>query len=300
MSIGIRHFIFEDDGTLLRLSQRVVNGLIFGTDRLPQYAGRKVRMVTVAMPLESGKPQFIGHLEGTIWHFDEAGAWVPAYGPEFGAGRSVDRVALISSSDDVVDVTAQVARRRYERDHRWTPTDADVTRIVHAIWPEQAGRPVPRPEPAIGIEKRRPSMSFAAKRALDDCWKPTHNIGSTIMHLDDRDLKAFIAGAADELDPADLISSALWEGILAAAQKEMEIRKARKSGKGKWFAALEKTVSGPEAAECSTVEFVECKGRDAAVKAAREMLVKHSVLFSETTEIEARLYPAIEWSGPWQ
>jgi hypothetical protein len=293
MNLGIRHFIFENGGVLKRLSQRVHDSVYFSDGRLPQYAGQNVRIATAFIDLADGAPEVVRRIDAEIWHFDETGARRPeAYGPGHPIHR--DRSAKASAPQTVVDVTSEMAARRWDRENRWTPTDADVTRMINVIWPKQAGRTIAAPPLVESPEKRRPPMTFAAKRTLDEFWRPSHEIISKLALLGEKDLKAFIAGVAEKSDPFDPIGNALWNGIAAAAQKELEIRQARKSPKGTWFAALEKT----EHQTCSTVEYAECDGRAAAEKAARALLVKHASLFSATTTIEALLYPKIEWPGP--
>jgi len=304
VSIGSRHFIFEDDGTLKRLSQRVHDGVHFRNDRLPQYAGAKVRMVSVYMPLDDGKPMFIQHIDAEIWHFDETGARLDAYGP--GYPHPLDWLSEQDRKDAadkpaVVDVTDQIARRRWEEKYRWTPTAADITRVVNVIWPKQAGRPVPTPPQVTGTEKRRIPMTNAARRVLSGLWQPVGEITERVGDLNDKDLKAFIAGAREKADPIEPMANAVWLGIVAAAEKQLEIEKARMSSKGIWVASIEAERPSPDYPNVYSVEIVEhreCKGREAAVQAAREMLATHAHLFDTTTEIHARLCPEIEWSSP--
>ena len=42
MGLGLRYFLFEEDGTLRHVAQRVIEGLAGGMDRLPQYAGQSL------------------------------------------------------------------------------------------------------------------------------------------------------------------------------------------------------------------------------------------------------------------
>ncbi len=146
-------------------------------------------------------------------------------------------------------------------------------------------------------------MSYAARHALDECISPAYQTTSRIDNLDDKDLKAFIEGAGERAsDPADPAGNELWKGIVAAAEKRLEIRKIRKSGKGKWFAAIEKMISEPEPSNvvnCVTIEYREGNGKDEAVAAAREMLARHAHHFDDGVNVEARIYPEIEWAAPW-
>lgn len=305
MTVGRRCFLFEEDGTLRHVSQRVIEGLLRGTDSLPQYAGQRLKALSVYLALdESKRPLRITHHYAEIWHFDEDGS--PKQSWAAGATRALefsDQMRLSPPAPGpVVSIARKLERERWRREYRWEPTSTDITRVVHAVWPETAARPITRPKSVMGVSKRKKPMSYAAKHALDQCFTPTYQITRQIDELEDKDLKAFVDGARERADdPLELVGNELWKGIIAAAEKRLEIRRIRRAGKGKWFAAVEKMVSEPEPshmAECITLEYQECDGKEAAIAAARELLAKHAHEFDELVEVEARVYPEIEWSGP--
>ncbi|WOH48420.1 hypothetical protein [Bradyrhizobium sp. sBnM-33] len=62
MTVSIRFCIFADDG-LQRLSQRVMEGLVHGSDAMPQFAGTKQKVANVIVELEEGKPARITRAE---------------------------------------------------------------------------------------------------------------------------------------------------------------------------------------------------------------------------------------------
>ena len=115
-------------------------------------------------------------------------------------------------------------------------------------------------------------MSFRTKEALRECLSPASTIQWKIRGLGDKELKAFMQGAEDYFDPADPVVTAFWKGVIGTAEKEIEVRAARKSPKGKWFAALEAMTEDPRergVSSQSTIEFRECNGRAEAIAAAR-------------------------------
>jgi hypothetical protein len=303
MSTGCRFFLFEEDGTLRKLPHRVLDGLVHGIDRLPQYAGRHLRAATVYVERVDGKPHRIASVQGSIFHFDsEGGLQRSLAASAFTALATFDALREpVSVNEPVVDISPKLERQRWERENRWQPTSADITRLVHAIWPEQAGRPVERPKPAVGIKKRRIPMSYQATNAVDKCLLPAINIQGVIGDLDDKDLKAFIAKCREGLEHGDPVSNEIWKGIIAAAEKRLEVRSIWRSGKGKWFAEVSKMVSNADpsgTAELIAMEFSECDGKAAAIRAAREMLARHAHKFDERVAIETRIYPEIEWDEP--
>ena len=116
--------------------------------------------------------------------------------------------------------------------------------------------------------------------------------------LDERDLKWVVAELREEAeDRCEKVDSPIWLGLAAAAEKRLDVLKARRSTKGKWYAVAEFTVweTGNRAGRHDILEEVECNGRKAAVTAARELLKKHAHYFDERTTIEANIYPEIEW-----
>jgi hypothetical protein len=303
VSTGLRIFLFEEDGTLRHVPHRVMDGLVRGEDRLPQYANRQLRAATVLIYLVDGKPQRVASVSGSIFHFDnEGGLQRSLAASAMMALQTFDAVREATGpTATVVSLSPKLKRAQWERENRWQPTSADITRIVYAIWPEQAGRPVERPKPAVGIKKRRIPMSRLATNAAHECAMPAFNIQRQIDDLDDKDLKAFIANVREGLKHGDPVSNEIWKGIVAAAEKRLEIRKTWRTGKGKWFAEVSKMVSDPEprhTAESIAIEFRECQGKEAAIEAARQMLARHAHQFGERIEIEARIYPEIEWDEP--
>lgn len=303
-SIGLRFFVFEPDGTLKHMPIRVADGLTIGPDRLPQYANQRIRVLRVVLWTKNRQPLEVKRLEASIWQFDEAGS-VRQFlvNAAFKALETYEALQEEKASETgVVSIEAKRARRRWEEEHRWVPTPAEITRVVHAIWPEQAGGPVKRLQSITGTAKRRLAMSFEAKQALDDCWPAAYDITSKISRLSDKDLKAFMQGVEGKFDPAEPVTTAFWKGIISTAEMEIVVRKARKSTRGKWFAAVDVFTDDPGergVASGSTIEFRECNGRAAAVAAAREMLAKYAAHFDVGVAIDARLCPEIEWGGPF-
>jgi hypothetical protein len=72
--IGLRFYLFEADGSLRRLSTRVADGLIRGEDRLPQYAGQRLRFALAILLLDGGRPASVDKVEGSWWEFGADGS----------------------------------------------------------------------------------------------------------------------------------------------------------------------------------------------------------------------------------
>lgn len=82
------------------------------------------------------------------------------------------------------------------------------------------------------------------------------------------------------------------------AKWELRRRKARRTRSGIWYASARSMTRESAVANVYRYEVLEhraCKGRDAAVKASRELLAKHTGKLDHQTQIEADVCPEIEW-----
>jgi hypothetical protein len=137
--MGYRLFIFEQDGLMRRIPQRIANGLHLGRPPLPVYAGSKLRYAFVFLATEKRRPVKITRIDAGYFSFDKAGN--PQEGLARGAIGAVGTWDGVeeerAQTGQVVSVTARIARKNWEREHRWTPTRAEVNRICDAIWPKK-------------------------------------------------------------------------------------------------------------------------------------------------------------------
>src|SRR5690348_8544630 len=56
LSLGVRFFIFEPDGTLRRVSHRSISRLVMGTAAIPHLSGQKIRDVQAIIEREGQTP----------------------------------------------------------------------------------------------------------------------------------------------------------------------------------------------------------------------------------------------------
>jgi hypothetical protein len=73
VGITSRSYIFDKDGALKRIPQRVLEALPFGQDAIPEYGGTRQRVATVIIENEGGKPVRILDAQGEFWTFDNEG-----------------------------------------------------------------------------------------------------------------------------------------------------------------------------------------------------------------------------------
>lgn len=301
-STGLRFFLFEAGGTLRRLPMRTVNGLIHDEDRMPQYAGQRLRHALAHVLLDERAPTKLLKVEGHWWQFDARGGIVDGHMeamrealeavPEYGSDGTGER--------DPDGFQRRLAQRRLKAAWRWTPTPVEITTIVHAIWPKAAGRPVQLPAFARGQARRRYPVSQKAKYAREKCQKHIWGLSRVIEELGEHDLKGLVASLGDAPQQTGEGTEHLWHGVRGIAEWELRRRKARRTRGGTWYAWVRSMISEPGLANVYRSEVLEhrtCKGRDAAVKASRELLAKHAGRFDHDTQIEADICPGIEWAA---
>lgn len=301
--IGLRFFLFEADGSLRRLPHRVVSGLIHGDDRLLQYAGQRLRSALAILRLRDGKQISLATVEASWWEFAADGS---VHRSRLEALRDALNAAddtgdLIERSGNTIDLAKLLTRRRAERRWRWTPTPTDITRIVHAIWPKIAGRPVEPPPFARGTKKRRHPMSYRARNAERQCHEHVWKLRHALAELNEHDLKGLISGLEDRLTPTGEGDEHLWRGVKACAEWQLEARRARRSKRGTWYVRVDRMVRDPGEDTVWSGKLLElqaCDGRDAAVAVAREFLAKHAIGFDHDIRIEVEVCPEIEWVAP--
>jgi len=141
MTISVRLYIFADAG-LQRVSQRVMDGLAYGQDAMPQFAVTKQNIANVMVELEEGKPARIIRADGSFLHFDAAGkvheSLVNSGFEGMETFDALERSKRIKSKSKVVDLSPKLKREKRERDNRWTLSTQDLDLISDDIWKRQS------------------------------------------------------------------------------------------------------------------------------------------------------------------
>ena len=138
MGIGLRIFLINDDDSLQRLAVAKYDRLLRRDleERLPQYAGKRVRYALVAYEVENRKPVEILRIEYNYLSLDSEGR-MDAAEQERQYRLAVDLlppVLLARQPPQVVDAQHRFARKRYNHKYRWTPSPELEAAIVHAIF----------------------------------------------------------------------------------------------------------------------------------------------------------------------
>jgi hypothetical protein len=306
MGWGFRHFLFEADGTMRQLSQRVADGVVSGSDYLPQYAGFTLRHASVILEVEDKKPVRISDIQASKWRFDYTGSMRDFM---FEAIFAAQAAALRPTWPGRKSATppspkALAARAEFEEKYRWTPSPLEINQMIHAIWPKDAGRLIVAPPAVQGVAKKRVQMTREAKHAIYEVHEHLYKISRTISDLSDQSLKAFRQEATDNReagsrDEGGGTFSALWEGLVLASDAEATSRARWKNSKGNWYAVLDVWKEERKGVLTSVEQqYEKCSGKKAAIVAGRELLTRNAMRFDDGVRVEVELYPEGEWFPP--
>jgi len=138
MGIGVRIFLITDDNSLERFSLRRYERLLRHdpTERLPQYAGKRLRHALVVLEMEHRKPMGILKIQYGYLHFDSEGK-LDIIEREREARMTVELFPSLPDDEhppQVIDVRHLFARKRYTDEYHWQPSPEMETAIAEAIF----------------------------------------------------------------------------------------------------------------------------------------------------------------------
>lgn len=287
-----RSYLFPDDGDPLRLSYRLVSGLVAGTDALPQYAGTKQRVLSAMLDLDAGKPVRISGTQASIWEFDDQGGIRDGLHKAVALAMDSMPTPMRSAGEKVIELRPRTKQAKLQKEYRWEPANADIERIIADIWPKKRSD---RLKSAQGVSKRRPPLSYDAKHAIEESSREFWKIANAIDGLKEPSLKGFAFEARHRAD-ADGDYGFLYRAVAEMADQRLEILGRWRIGKGTWYALVDVIMWDDENVGTSVGSFHEkCTGKQAAVVAARRLLAEHAKDFGEHITVEAEVMTDLEW-----
>ena len=138
MGITVWIFIVNDDDSIQRFPLARFERLIERdpNERLPQYAGKRVRYVEGAVELEQRKPVDILRILYLILPLDSEGridAAEQERGRRLGA-EMMPPIAMDRDSKQVIEAGYRFAKKRFDNEYRWIPTPEIEAAILKAIF----------------------------------------------------------------------------------------------------------------------------------------------------------------------
>ena len=138
MGTGLKIFLINDDDSLQRFPLARLERLINRDpkERLPQYAGKRVRYALVIVDLINRKPIEILRIQYAILTFDPEGKIDTAeLEKEMRLGVDMVPIGTIAPlSRKVVDAEHHFLQKRYENRYLWRPTHEIEVAIVKAVF----------------------------------------------------------------------------------------------------------------------------------------------------------------------
>jgi hypothetical protein len=118
MGYSVRFYLFTEEG-IFRIAQRVVEGLVHGSDAIPKYAGSTQKAATITVESADDGVARIVEAVGEFWRFDEVGQ-IHRSLREAG-WRAAESFPNRSPSGDeaVVDLGPKLKRKKWEKENRW-------------------------------------------------------------------------------------------------------------------------------------------------------------------------------------
>ena len=138
MGLSIRIFVVREDDSIERLSLARYERLLDlnPKERLPKFAGKRVRYALVVVDLVNRRPVEILKTEYSYLLLDSQGRLDLAEQKKE-VKLAVDAMPLLLSFRDeapVVDARHRFAKKRYDDKYRWTPSPEVVAAIENSIF----------------------------------------------------------------------------------------------------------------------------------------------------------------------
>lgn len=145
MGTGTRFFLFEDDGTMRRVSQKLNRALSERRETLPEYANQTLRYISVQLRTDQhGNPLKIDRFSARLAHFDDTGELFIDYSDVVNRPSPSEKQSRYESFGGTVVDLGNKFRRMKEARERWEPTPKEMTQITDFIW-----------KPGAKLRKRR-------------------------------------------------------------------------------------------------------------------------------------------------
>ncbi len=291
MALSVRLYLIEEDGTVKRIPRRVADKMTSGDDAIPAYAGTRQRVLEVLIDNEEGKAQAIVRTIGSYLDFDAQGCVHEGLRENL---RAIMDSVFSEPSDPDSKVVSMKERRKHqiwEEKNRWKPDAALLDKII-ADLSRKVGKALPNVD---GFAPKHAPLSYQAKNAINEIREKFSLVPWTIGELSEKALPGFIQEARRRAkdDPEDQF---FWEAAALEGERQQELKRLRRTGKGKWIALFEVyRHTGPSSVEEAFTKHLECDGEAGAVEAMKELIREHHGLMGPGHSMESRTMPLLEW-----
>jgi len=137
MGLSLRVYFFED-GLLTRIPRAKIDRFFDGDseERLPEYAGKKMRCAMVVLDMEQRQPVRIRYIDSMIVPFDAEGRLDFEERDRAGSlvVNGLDFSLGLDKHDNVIDLLPRLSQRKYVDEFKWSPTGEEIDLIVKDIF----------------------------------------------------------------------------------------------------------------------------------------------------------------------
>ena len=132
----MRIFLLNDDGSLERMPVGRYNRLLqrHPSERLFQYAGKRVRCAVIVVESINRKPVEILKCQYSYLFFDSDGMFKKGGEGEVKLAMDMLEPVIIERAKQLVNARHKFARKRYAREYRWEPSPEIEASIHKAIF----------------------------------------------------------------------------------------------------------------------------------------------------------------------
>ena len=287
--MSLRFYLFSEQGRPQSMSRRLIEGLIRGTQFLPQYANTRQRALDIFVEHIEGKPDRITYAQGHYLEFDDEGSIQESLHASIAEVLSLPQDRSPTNAT-VVSLAPKLERRRYDQERRWSPTKDDLDLIAADIWPKSKAD---RFE-VLKAGPKPPALTWEAKAALSEATKDFFLIEHQVGRLSQPGLRGFAhearRRAIEDGNPE------LHLALAAMAENRLERIKARSSGKGVWYAWVSLTRWDEQnVGEEIFFAHERCSGRAAAERTAAQLLREHADKITFDTSVESGIRTELDW-----
>ncbi len=138
MGISLRIFLVNDDDSIQRLALARYERLHERDpkERLPQFAGERIRYALVVVDLVDREPVEILLIQYSYLFFDSEGRIDPAYGEGEArlAFEALPPLPIERGPSPIINAQHKFAKKRFESQYKWTPTQGIDAAIFEAIF----------------------------------------------------------------------------------------------------------------------------------------------------------------------
>lgn len=133
--IGVRIFIFHDDGSVKRISHRRFEAFHNENEAFPEHAGKNLRCAFVVVDLKNKRPVQIKVIDPIRLYFEADGSCnqVMRKRKQMLLEKSADQTLRTGNSDIIINLESRTAQKQLERDFSWQPTADDISVILDLL-----------------------------------------------------------------------------------------------------------------------------------------------------------------------